>query len=874
MTPQDWRRVKDVLNAVMERPPAERPVFLASACESDLDLRRHVEALIASAEETWEGVEPSLVVPTKPPARERTGSTVGQRIGAYEISAEIGHGGMGTVYAARRADDQFRKRVAIKIVRRGMDTDSVLRRFRNERQILAALDHPNIARLLDGGVTADGLPYLVMEYVEGQQLLEYCDRHKLATGDRLGLFRSVCAAVHFAHQNLVVHRDLKPSNILVTPEGVPKLLDFGIAKLLNPELGSQTMEYTESAMRLMTPDYASPEQVRGEPITTSSDVYSLGVVLYELLTGHRPYRVKNAQPQEIARVVGEQVPDKPSTAVTRVEEVPGPAGSGTVTVTPQSVSITRDSEPEKLRRRLRGDLDTIVFMAMRKEPQRRYASVEQLSEDVLRHLEGRPVIARTDTFGYRAGKFIRRHRTAVAAAGLAILALVAGLVMTLREKRVAEFERARAERRFNDVRKLAGSFLFEFHDAIRNLPGSTPARELVVKRALEYLNDLSKESSSDPTLRRDLAAAYQKVGDVQGNRSAANLGDTPGAIKSYRKALELREALAAQEPGNAEVQGELGVTLDSIGDILSQTGDKAGALDAYRRALKIREALVASDPKGVAARRSLATSYHHMAGFLADGREYREALAVWRKEIDLFEALWREDPKDTRAQRNVALSYKYTGGTLEALGDKAAALELYRKAVALDEARSAADPTDAEARIDLSFSYGALSVCLSNMGDLDGALEAYRKAFAIRQVLAEADPKNVNAQGALARAHFRIGQILERKGDPASARESYRKGLAIQEGLSKVDPSNEAAREGVALALGRVADVEAALGSSAKTPVASRPGHWREARSLYQRSLDIWFDHRRRGVLQGANAGEPDRVAQQLARCDEALKKR
>ena len=513
-------------------------------------------------------------------------------------------------------------------------------------------------------------------------------------------------------------------------------------------------------------------------------------------------------------------------------------------------------------------------MAMRKEPQRRYASVEQLSEDVLRHLEGRPVIARTDTFGYRAGKFVRRHRAAVAAAGLIVLALVAGLVMTLREKRVAEVQRARAERRFNDVRKLAGSFLFEFHDAIRNLPGSTPARELVVKRALEYLNDLSKESSSDPTLRRDLAAAYQKVGDVQGKSSAANLGDTPGALKSYRRALELREALAAQEPGNAEVQGELAVTLDSVGDVLSQMGDKAGATDASNRALKIREALVASDPKSAAARSSLGASYHRMASLLADRQEYREALPLWRKEVDLYEALWRENPNNSRAQRNLALSYKYTGGTLESLGDKAAALELYRKAVALDEARSAANPTDAEARIDLSFSYGALSVCLSNMGDLDGALETYRKALAIRQALADADPKNVNAQSALVRAHWRIGHFLDKKGDAAAALGSFRKALAIQEGLSRVDPSNEAVREGLAAALGRVADAEAALGASAKTPAVSRPGHWREARSFYQRSLDIWQDLSRRGLLRGGNVGEPDRIAGQLARCNEALKQR
>src|ERR1044071_1467079 len=278
-------------------------------------------------------------------------------IGPYRIIRRIGQGGMGAVYLAARDDDQFKKQVAIKLIRRGMDSDFVLRRFRNERQILASLDHPNIARLLDGGTTEDGRPYFVMEYIEGKPITEYADKHSLATVERLKLFVQVCSAIHYAHQNLVIHRDIKPSNILVTADGTPKLLDFGIAKLLNPELAAQTIEATAVAVRLMTPEYASPEQVKGEAITTSSDVYSLGVLLYELLTGHRPYRITNRTPLEVARVVCEEEPQRPSTAVGRIETYPLADGTGTIQLTPESTSRTREGNPERLRRRLAGDLD-------------------------------------------------------------------------------------------------------------------------------------------------------------------------------------------------------------------------------------------------------------------------------------------------------------------------------------------------------------------------------------------------------------------------------------------------------------------------------------------------------------------------------------
>jgi len=296
-----------------------------------------------------------------------------------------------------------------------MDTDYILRRFRHERQILASLDHPNIGRLLDGGATDDGLPYLVMEYIEGTRIDEYCDSHKLSILERLKLFRTACAAVHYAHQNLVVHRDIKPSNILVTESGIPKLLDFGIAKLLNPELSAETVEQTASVLRLMTPEYASPEQVKGDPISTASDTYSLGVLLYELLSGRHPYQIKSRLPREIERVICEQEPEKPSAAVSRAAELLASGLTGPITLTPEKVSRARATQPDKLRRLLSGDLDNIVAKALRKEPTRRYPSVEQFSEDVRRYMENLPVTARKDTFTYRAEKFVQRHKTGAVA---------------------------------------------------------------------------------------------------------------------------------------------------------------------------------------------------------------------------------------------------------------------------------------------------------------------------------------------------------------------------------------------------------------------------------------------------------------------------
>ncbi|MGE5414806.1 MAG: serine/threonine-protein kinase, partial [Syntrophomonadaceae bacterium] len=505
MTPDEWRRVKEILDDTLEQPSSERAAYIAAACGGDATLRGRVEALARAAEEDGGLLDATNAVSGGAEVPEAT-SRKGERVGAYALVEEIARGGMGVVYLARRADDEFQKKVAVKLLRPGLFTEVDVRRFRSERQIVAALDHPHIARLLDGGTTTAGEPYLVMEFVEGRPLLEHCRGNDVSLPERLALFREICAAVQYAHQHLVVHRDLKPGNILVTPEGSVHLLDFGIAKLLS-EGGQGPAEPTATLERMLTPEYASPEQVRGLPVTTASDVYSLGVVLYELIADEKPYRIETGDPADLVRLVCEQDPDRPSTRAPN----------------------------------LSGDLDAIVMKAMRKEPERRYASAAALSEDVGRYLDGLPVEARRGSTAYRARKFVRRHRVGVAATILIVAALAGGILATLSEARRARAAEARAERRFNDVRKLANSFLFEFHDAIRDLPGATAARALVVRRALEYLDSLSRESSGDRALRRELAEAYRRVGDVQGNPFMANLGDVDGAATSYGKAIALLE---------------------------------------------------------------------------------------------------------------------------------------------------------------------------------------------------------------------------------------------------------------------------------------------------------------------------------------------
>lgn len=446
MSPERYQQIKQVFDRVVGLPPAERLPALERICAGDKTLRDEVERVLSSDNSAGSFLEtPAAPAVGQIVSQTATKSLVGNRIGPYEILSEIGRGGMGTVYLASRADDQFRKLVAIKVVNPDNGADTLIARFRRERQILANLEHPNIAQLLDGGTAPDGSPYLVMEYVGGMPIDEYCDSRRLSVADRLRLFRTVCSAVHYAHQNLIVHRDLKPTNILVKADGTIKLLDFGIAKLLNPDPAATPLERTATAMRIMTPDYASPEQTRGDPITTASDIYTLGVVLYELLSGHRPYR-------SLAETQGDRVPEKPSVAVSRVEQVKGDDGEA-VARTSRTVATERSTKPGTLRRMLAGDLDAIVLKALEKNPVSRYGSAERLAEDVQRRLDGLPVMARGETPAYRLAKFLFRHKAAVAVLTLIFVLLAFAIGVASREVAAARTERQKLERELQKARQ-------------------------------------------------------------------------------------------------------------------------------------------------------------------------------------------------------------------------------------------------------------------------------------------------------------------------------------------------------------------------------------------------------------------------------------
>ena len=810
MTPERWEQMKDLFAKALEQAPGERMEFLRQACGGDQALLAELEKLLSSHDSNQSASDEGTSdhEPTE------------QRIGPYRLLRQIGVGGMGAVYLAVRADETFNKRVAIKLVREGVDTQSVLKRFRQERQILAPLDHPNITKLLDGGTTDEGRPYFVMDYVEGTRIDEYCDTHKLAVPERIVLFREVCSAVQYVHQNLVVHRDLKPSNILVTADGTPKLLDFGIAKLLKPDLFTLSLDATVGEFRPMTPGYASPEQVRGEPVTTASDVYSLGVILYELLTSCRPYRLKGDSPDEIRQAVCEQEPEKPSTTLIRVED--GRSGAHKKPQTAESIAALRATVPDKLRRQLAGDLDNIVMKALRKEPQRRYASAAQFSDDLRCYLEGFPVSAHPDSRTYRAGKFIRRHKVGVAAAALVVLSLVVGVLGTTWQMRVARRERARAEQQFEDVRKLATSFLFEFHTAIQNLPGSTPARELVVQRALEYLTKLASQSQGDAALQRELAEAYLKVGDVQGNPYEPNLGDKQGAALSYQKALDISQALVRRDPQDGEARRYLGRSYAALGQVLPQLGRNSEGADDLKQAVRILESLTAASPDDEL-RQQLSDSYQALADLLGHSglpnlSDPTGAVENYHKALAITDALVARNPGSAGFRmKGVVLRLRI--GDMQAQNDDLkAAMDTYRGALDAAQGFASSDPTNARARALVVTATRKIAWAQLQFGDKRAALKNYDSAIAISEGLVAADPSNAQASMQLAILFREKGDLVWDE-DNAGGIANYQRATEILERLSAAEPGNVVVR-------GRLGEILVMLGQSQAIdgkPAAARP---------------------------------------------------
>ncbi|HWC96149.1 MAG TPA: protein kinase [Candidatus Sulfopaludibacter sp.] len=870
-------RLERLFHAAANLPESEQADFLARECAPDGLEYQAVLGLLAaerSSHSVWNAGAFELE------ARQTAGHSgqarEGQFFGPYRILRHISTGGMGFVYEAVRADDQYQKKVAIKIAQRGVDENAaIIERFRAERQILARLEHPNIAPLLEGGTTSDGVPYLVMEYVDGVPLNQYAAQCVLTLRDKLKLFLSICDAVQYAHRSLVVHRDLKPSNILVTAGGVPKLLDFGIAKVLNAEGAALT-----ATVGAMTLEYSSPEQVLGAPITASTDIYSLGVLLFELLSGRRPYRnVTSAL--ELTQAICTTAPE--------------PLGS----------RKAPGFDP---------DLEKIVQMALRKEPDRRYPSVGQFADDIRRYMAGYPISARTDTRGYRTSRFIARNKSIVTVGTLGVLALLAGIATTGWEARIAD-------RRFNGLRKLANSYLFEFHDAIKDLPGSTPARQLVAKRALEYLDGLAKESGRDKTLELELATAYEKVGMVQGAPNYPSLGDRAGALSSYRKAQAIRERLSAGAPADSRAAIGLAQNYVFTALLIQHMGDLKGAADASRKAMRLMEQFSAAHPADSEVREMLAKAYDDLANVLGNVDspnlgDSRGAVDLYRKALQIRTTLVTADPSSREKRYWLATSYGFVAAANQALKDDPGCAEAFRQGAAILEQLMREDPLNVMYRRGVAVYSRSLSLTSLRMLNLEEARKYGDRSAALFAELSKADPDNAEAQEASADSIWSQGYVLEKSKEPLHALAHYESAVAvyglltakhpenlpaglrtahqliaalatemgdlgkglknaqneldIDSRLLRVDTNNAGARrnQGVAYAqVGKVHELLAAREAAGPRAMAE----YREARNWYQRSSDLWQDLKKNGTLIPSYAKKPDEAAAGLARCDRGL---
>ena len=730
--------------------PEARAAFLERMGATDAELRIEVESLLAAndtADDDFMNVTPHAALGLEA----LQGSMIGRRLGPYELTAEIGVGGMGEVYRARRVDEEYQHEVAIKLVHAGPGTSFVGSRLRAERQILASLQHPNIARLLDGGTTETGVPYLVMELIDGEPITDYCDRHHLDIAARLKLFLQVCAAVQYAHQRMVIHRDLKPGNILVTREGVPKLLDFGISKILTPGEVTGRAEHTIATLGILTPQYASPEQLTGEPVTTASDVYSLGVLLYELLTGVRPYTVPDSATNEQRLAVRASEPIRPSAV------------------------IRSSPEREKLQRRLRGDLDRIVLMALRREPERRYGTADQFADDVQRHLEHRPVVARPATLGYIASSFLRRHTFGVTVSAVIVIGLAVGVVAVWREKEIAERHRAQAEMRFNDVRRLANSLIFDIDNSIRDLPGAGPSRKRLIDKALEYLGMLAKDAAGDAALQVETATAYKRLGDVQGSFEFSQ-DDYNGALKSYQQALALLQSAATADPHNERITRDIGFIYNSLSDLLWVMGDVKASLTYAEHSYA--DSRTRSLPTGSDTQARFWTAMYGMDYgyklFRLRG-DTSGSLQHMQESLDSLEPIARAR-STARVRRLLGVSYTKTSEVLIYLERYREALELNERSIRLFETSLAETPADPDLRVNLAAAWHYSAAALLKLNRLPLAHANEEAALAIVKSLRDADPGVSAFQGFYGMALVAMSEIVEREGQPETAIQLLREG--------------------------------------------------------------------------------------------------
>jgi len=813
LTVTHWDAVKALFSAALDLPREDRAAFLTLESGGDAALIAEVQSLLDSHERPGAFLD-TVTQEFRSQAFASSGaarSRIGERIGAYRIVGMLGSGGMGDVFKAIRDDEQYQSEVAIKLMRADMRSQLTERRFRIERQILAGLDHRNIARLLDGGTADGGVPYVVMELVAGQPIDAWCDARHLGVRDRVQLFLQVCAAVSYAHQHLIVHRDLKPTNILVTADGSVKLLDFGIAKLLETEASTDVAKAdanaTATTLRAMTLDYASPEQVSGAHVTTVSDVYSLGVVLYRLLTGKSPYAARSNDAARMAEILSDTTPTRPS----------------------------------QVERKVDADLDNILLMALRKEPQRRYASVEQLASDLRNYLTGMPVSARGNSLRYRAGKFVRRRRIELAAGVFVGCALLGALVFSMREADIAERERHVAQQHFDSVRKLANTMLFQLHDEMAKDAGSLKSREMLVKTSLEYLDALYKQGGSDQQLQEELANAYIKVALIQGSDTEANRGDFAGALASYARAIALLTPLMAEDPANHHAGWALAHAHIEQAALLMVVRGPKFARDSAKEGVALTEAFAPKIPDEAQRLSQFVNAYVVQARILGFMGLSLEAMESLDKLIGVSEAYWHTHPDDERAFQALSTAYNNAAHiddprlTGEAAIDERA-FALFRKRMWADEKLLAIKPNEAEYQDRLSGTRYNIAIRLAARRRYQEALELYEQALPVAAKTAALDPDNVRAQYSLALYETRYAQALFMTGSVEKARILF---LECARSLEAVFERDNSLRTQYALGVNavRLGELYAHLAESSRAGRSAQLDLWRQARDSLRRGV-------------------------------------
>lgn len=788
MDRDEWDSIKQLFLKAIDLEIPDRAELIRAIDNSEV--RQHVERLLAAHESANDFIVDPIAI-ERGYVIEENDQLVGSSIDEYQILSLIGSGGMGSVYLAEHRGENFSQRVAIKVIKGGLNTDALLKRFLMERQILARLEHPHIARMLDGGSTSGGTPYLVMEYVDGEPIREYCNSKGLGVRERLRLFQKVCSGLSYAHQNLVVHRDLKPSNILVTKEDEPKLLDFGIAKLLSPDWAESTEEATITQLRILTPEYASPEHIRGETTSTSSDIYSLGIILYELLTGKRPFEFSGLTPNRILEKLLTAEPVKPSRACE--------TGRNTL---PQSDVTKNESiswNDSRVASELRGDLDNIILKAIQPEIELRYSSVFELSEDIRRYLSGLPVKATANSTGYRLKKFIKRNRAMAIGSTLAAASLIVGTGLSLWQYSVANEERRKAESRFHEVRGLANTIIFDHYERIKSLPGATEARAKLISDALGYLDKLSEESSGDIQLQRELVAAYKRLAEVQGSvDEAGNLGENDASMTNYLKALSLQESIVSDALSTIDDRRTYGNLLLDVSLLLDRENDVSQQNELINRGFSIFEDLLNENPDRRQARADMARALWFKATFIRGKGDNDGAIELFNRTIQIYDELLAEYPGEPKYRRNQALTWKNLGSVYFLQSNFAAALESYKKALVADAELAAAAENDVSAQMDLSFSHISIARAYFKLNDPSKAFEEFSKGVKIQERLHNQDPKNMFVLTRLIRSYASLAESLRDLNRLSEAEWFYQKSFQLLS-TSPVESLSQIERAQVAL---------------------------------------------------------------------------